>query len=79
VASNTATANVLLPILADMSLTICQNPIYLVSRVILVIAGITGLPDLHTKNPNFGKFWRALEMKLFVYFTAIWNSWLFGF
>ena len=33
VASNTATANVLLPILADMSLTICQNPIYLVRKI----------------------------------------------
>ena len=30
VASNTATANVLLPILADISLTICQNPLYLI-------------------------------------------------
>merc|ERR1712062_693809 len=29
VASNTATANVLLPILADLSMTICQNPLYL--------------------------------------------------
>ena len=29
-ASNTATANVLLPILADLSLTICQNPLYLI-------------------------------------------------
>ena len=29
-ASNTATANVLLPILADLSLTICQSPLYLV-------------------------------------------------
>jgi len=30
VASNTATANVLLPILADLSMTICQNPLYLI-------------------------------------------------
>lgn len=30
VASNTATANVLLPILADLALTICQNPLYLI-------------------------------------------------
>jgi len=29
VASNTATANILVPILGDMSLKICQNPIYL--------------------------------------------------
>ena len=29
-ASNTATANVLLPILADLSMTICQNPLYLI-------------------------------------------------
>jgi di/tricarboxylate transporter len=29
VVSNTATANVLLPILLEMSLTLCQNPTYL--------------------------------------------------
>ncbi len=29
IASNTATANVLVPILAEMSLTLCTNPIYL--------------------------------------------------
>ena len=29
-ASNTATANVLLPILADLSLTVCQNPLYMI-------------------------------------------------
>jgi hypothetical protein len=27
-----------------------------------------------TKNPNFGKFWRALEWKMFVYFITIWNN-----
>jgi hypothetical protein len=26
-----------------------------------------------TKNPNLGKFWRALEWKMFVYFMTIWN------
>jgi hypothetical protein len=26
-----------------------------------------------TKNPNLGKFWRALEWKILVYFMAIWN------
>jgi hypothetical protein len=26
-----------------------------------------------TKNPNSGKFWRALEWKMLVYFMAIWN------
>jgi hypothetical protein len=26
-----------------------------------------------TKNPNLGKFWRALEWKLLVYFMVIWN------
>jgi hypothetical protein len=25
------------------------------------------------KNPNLGKFWMALEWKMFVYITAIWN------
>jgi hypothetical protein len=27
-----------------------------------------------TKNPNLGKFWRALDLKMFTYFMAIWNS-----
>jgi hypothetical protein len=29
-----------------------------------------------TKNPNLGKFWRALDWKMFIYFMAILNiSW----
>jgi hypothetical protein len=33
-----------------------------------------GLPDgFQTKNPNLGKFWRALEWKILVYNMAIWN------
>jgi hypothetical protein len=27
-----------------------------------------------TQNPNLGKFWRALEWKMFVYFMTIWNN-----
>jgi hypothetical protein len=26
-----------------------------------------------TKNPNYGKFWVALEWKMLVYFMIIWN------
>jgi hypothetical protein len=26
-----------------------------------------------TKYPNFGKFWRALEWKMLLYFMIIWN------
>jgi hypothetical protein len=26
-----------------------------------------------TKNPNLGKFWRALDWKMFIYFMAICN------
>jgi hypothetical protein len=26
-----------------------------------------------TKNPNLGKFWRAFEWKMLVYFMAVWN------
>jgi hypothetical protein len=26
-----------------------------------------------TKNPNLGRFWRALEWKMMVYFMVIWN------
>jgi hypothetical protein len=29
---------------------------------------------LHTKNPYLGKFWRAMDWKMFVYFLAIRNS-----
>jgi hypothetical protein len=40
---------------------------------------IAGLPDFQTKTPNLGKFWRALEWKIFVYFMPIWNIlWPFG-
>jgi hypothetical protein len=32
----------------------------------------------HTKNPNLGKFWRALDWKMFIYFMAIRNiGWIF--
>jgi hypothetical protein len=34
------------------------------------------LPDglfSNQKNPNLGKFWRALGRKMFIYFMAIWN------
>jgi hypothetical protein len=27
-----------------------------------------------TKNPNLGKFWRALEWKMLVYFMVIWDT-----
>jgi hypothetical protein len=26
-----------------------------------------------TKNPNWGKFWRALDWKMLIYFMAFWN------
>jgi hypothetical protein len=26
-----------------------------------------------TKNPNLGKFWKALDWKMFIYFKVIWN------
>jgi hypothetical protein len=32
-----------------------------------------------TKNPNLGKFWRALDWKMLISFLAIWNIlWSFG-
>jgi hypothetical protein len=32
-----------------------------------------------TKHPNLGKFWRALDWKMFIYFKATWNIlWRFG-
>jgi molecular chaperone DnaK (HSP70) len=32
-----------------------------------------GMCILKPKNPNLGKFWKALEMKMLVYFMAIWD------
>jgi hypothetical protein len=29
--------------------------------------------SFRTKNPNLGKFWRALDVKMLIYFSAIWN------
>jgi hypothetical protein len=29
--------------------------------------------SFQTKNPNLGKFWRTLDMKMLIYFMAIWN------
>jgi hypothetical protein len=26
-----------------------------------------------TKNPSFGKFWKALDWKILIYFMVIWN------
>jgi hypothetical protein len=32
-----------------------------------------------TKKPNLGKFWRALDWKMFIYFMPIWNNlWILG-
>jgi hypothetical protein len=39
------------------------------------------LPDglFSNQNPNLGKFWMALDWKMFQYFMAIWNIlWRFG-
>ena len=44
VASNTATANVLLPILAEMAITICVNPIYLIMSAALTASYAFMLP-----------------------------------
>ena len=65
VASNTATANVLLPILADMALTICVNPIYLIMSAALTSSYAFMLPvsfviefcvaDWFIKKCNFEK------------------------
>jgi hypothetical protein len=30
--------------------------------------------SFETKNPNLGKFWRALDGKMLICFMAIWNS-----
>jgi hypothetical protein len=38
--------------------TFCQN----ISKII----------NIQTKNPNLGKFWRVLQLKMLVYFMDIW-------
>jgi hypothetical protein len=40
---------------------------------------VTGLPDgtFQTKNPNLGKFWRALEWKSLLHSIATWNMYVF--
>ncbi len=43
VVSNTATANILLPILKEMSLTLCQNPTYLGKIIVLFVLCSTWL------------------------------------
>ena len=43
-APNTATANVLLPILAEMAITICVNPIYLIMSAALTASYAFMLP-----------------------------------
>jgi hypothetical protein len=37
--------------------------------------GIQGCQNVwfQTKNPNLGKFWRALDWTILIYFSAIWN------
>jgi len=44
IASNTATANILVPILAEMALTICINPIYLTLPAAIACSYAFGLP-----------------------------------
>jgi hypothetical protein len=29
--------------------------------------------SFQTKNPNLGKFWKALDWKMLIYLMAIWN------
>jgi hypothetical protein len=31
------------------------------------------MASFQTKNPNLGKFWRALDWKMLISFVAIWN------
>jgi hypothetical protein len=46
------------------------------TKLWLVTGTMARLPDGVFSNPkiqNLGKFWRALEWKMLVYFMAIWN------
>jgi hypothetical protein len=31
------------------------------------------MASFQTKNPTLGKFWRAFDAKMLIYFRAIWN------
>jgi hypothetical protein len=41
-------------------------------RLLCVLQGCQ-MVLFQTKNPNLGKFWRALEGNKLIYFRAIWN------
>jgi hypothetical protein len=43
-------------------------------RIFAAFALFERLPDFQTKNPNLGKFWRALDWKMLIYVKAIWNT-----
>jgi hypothetical protein len=45
-------------------------------EVMLTLFSTSGLPDglfSNRKNPDLGKFWRALEWKMLFYLENIWN------
>ena len=50
IASNTATANVLVPILAEMSLTMCIHPVYLTLPAGIVCSYAFALPVATAPN-----------------------------
>ena len=55
IASNTATANVLVPILADLAVTMCINPIYLTLPAGILVKRLWGVPfsSLSTFCPRY--------------------------
>ncbi len=53
VVSNTATANILLPILKEMSLTLCQNPTYLGKIIVLFVLCSTWLSLFRFFNVSY--------------------------
>jgi hypothetical protein len=42
------------------------------SKFCFSLRSSAGLPDGQTKNPNLGKFWMVLQLKMLEHFMAIW-------
>ena len=74
VVSNTAAANILLPILKEMSITLCTNPTYLGSAHVSI--AIFFSHNIYTRGLKHAacewEKWRFFKFSHFTYFFYIW-------